>query len=131
MARSLPFYRDGLGFELDRSMLVDTRFSGALEVSGEVSVTVQYLHRDGVSIELLAFDQPEPQGKPSGSRGQLGLTHLSFEVDDVDSTAQRLVKLGGTILRSTRTKFDTGEGFGELVFIADPDGIRIELLKRP
>jgi catechol 2,3-dioxygenase-like lactoylglutathione lyase family enzyme len=129
--RSLRFYRDGLGFEVDRRVDVDARFTSALEVDEPADVTAQYLRKDGVLIELLALRRPRAHGAPSASRGALGLTHLSFVVDDVDTVAARLVELGGSVLESTRLRYDVGSGESELVFLADPDGIRVELLRRP
>lgn len=131
LARSIRFYCEGLGFELDRTVPVDSRFTAALEVDGEATVTAQYLRKDGIRIELLAFQHPRPTGTPSRSRGTLGLTHLSFIVDDVAAVAAALVALGGTVIDSTRLRYDLGTGPNELLFLADPDGIRVELLKRP
>jgi lactoylglutathione lyase len=77
-----------------------------------------------MTVELLAYKRPQPTGQPSTSRGRLGITHLSFYVDDVDAAAAHLVTLGGTILEDTR-----GNPGVELVFLADPDGTRVELMQ--
>src|ERR1035441_5289180 len=37
---------------------------------------------------------------------QLGLTHLSLRVDDVETVASTIEALGGTVVRDTRTTFD-------------------------
>lgn len=127
LERSLKFYVDGLGFELGiRYDLDDTMMPGmadALEVASPVQVVSQFIVKDGMSIELLAYQTPEAGGTPSSSRGQLGFTHLSFYVDDVDATAARLVEAGGTILGHTRVSVGV-----ELLFLADPDGARVELM---
>ncbi|HEY1466144.1 MAG TPA: VOC family protein, partial [Acidimicrobiales bacterium] len=68
---------------------------------------------------------PAPTGRPSEHRNQLGLTHLSFYVDDVDATATALVAAGGAVIGSTRT---TSEGI-DLLFLRDPDGVRVELMR--
>jgi lactoylglutathione lyase len=78
-----------------------------------------------LAVELLYYVTPAPTGQPSERRNQLGLTHLSFYVDDVDVTAAALVAAGGTIIESTRT---TLEGI-DLLFLRDPDGVRVELMK--
>lgn len=74
-------------------------------------------------IELLGWTSPAPEGPPSSRRNQLGLTHLSFYVADVDAVAARLVACSGTLLPDTRRS----PGI-DLVFVADPDGTRIELM---
>jgi catechol 2,3-dioxygenase-like lactoylglutathione lyase family enzyme len=122
--RSLHFYCDGLGFEKADAHVIDNTFADALEVSRDVDLDSQFIKRDGLSIELLYYRSPEVTGSPSASRGSLGLTHLSFFVDDVDESVATLVAAGGTLLPSTRT---TIPGV-DLVFVADPDGTRVELM---
>jgi lactoylglutathione lyase len=128
--RSLRFYCEGLGFErAERYDLDESMFDGlgrALEVEGPVRLQSQMLTRGQWKIELLGWAQPETMGTPSQHRNMLGFTHLSLDVDDVDSVAARLVALGGTILESTRARL----GF-DVLFVADPDGTRIELMAPP
>ena len=54
----------------------------------EVGVESRMVRRDGVTIELLGFVSPGATGD-GGRRpmNQLGLTHLSLRVDDVDQVA--------------------------------------------
>jgi lactoylglutathione lyase len=82
-----------------------------------------------MSVELLAYGEPGADGTPSSRRNLLGLTHLSFWVADVDATAAALVAAGGTIVESTRTKSPDADGTF-LLFCADPDGTRVELMQR-
>ena len=91
-------------------------------------LTSRFLHSGDLRIELLAFATPAAFGTPSARRNQLGLTHLSFSVDDVDAAAERLVRHGGTIIEGTRSM---PEGRVHIIFLADPDGTRIELMKHP
>ncbi len=123
--RSLAFYCDGLGFERGEAFPIDSTFGAALEVPGDLVLTSQFIRREGLAVELLHYTRPAPTGEPSQRRNQLGLTHLSFYVDDVDATAAALVAAGGTVIESTRT---TNEGI-DLVFLHDPDGVRVELMK--
>ena len=128
--RSLRFYCDGLGFERAQHYeLDDTMFDGldrALEVAAPVSLRSQMITRGVWKIELLGFGRPAVTGAPSHARNTLGFTHLSLDVDDVDVVATRLVELGGTILEPTRARL----GF-DVLFVADPDGTRIELMAPP
>jgi glyoxylase I family protein len=127
LERSLRFYCDGLGFEKVLSYeLDDTMMPGlgqGLEVASPVALTSQFIQLDGLKIELLEYRSPAPSGEPSSSRGTIGLTHLSFYVDDVDVAAARLVQCGGTIIQSTRVTLGI-----EIVFLGDPDGARVELM---
>ena len=125
--RSLRFYCDGLGFELsDRFDLDSEQMPGlerSLEMDGPLTVNSQMLVHGPMKVELLAYPGREVSGTPSTSRGLRGLTHLSFNVDKVDTAAARLVEFGGTILEHTRS--DAGI---VLLFLADPDGTRVELM---
>jgi catechol 2,3-dioxygenase-like lactoylglutathione lyase family enzyme len=124
--RSLRFYCEGLGFEPSQSHSVGAEFGPLMEVA-EPKLESRFITRDGVSIELLWFAEPGHTG--DGSRrpmNQLGLTHLSFRVDDVEATAARLAELGGAIVDETRTTFAPTLDF---VYCTDPDGVRIELMK--
>lgn len=122
--RALRFYCEGLGFEPLIKYDIGNEFANTLEVDGDVRLISQMIARDGLMIELLHYLSPGVTGAPSASRNVLGFTHLSFNVDDVDATVAKLVEYGGTLVESTRTKNETGD----LVFVADPDGTRIELM---
>lgn len=127
LERSLRFYCDGLGFERAESHPIGNEFADALEVPRDVDLTSQFIRRGDLSVELLHYRSPAPTGTPSAARNQLGLTHLSFIVPDADAAASHLVGCGATVIESTRTK---GEGI-YLLFLADPDGVRIELMQMP
>jgi len=85
--------------------------------------------RDGVTLELLGFDSPGVTG--DGVRrpmNQVGLTHLSLRVDDVEALAATIEALGGAVIRSTRTTMDLGGVTLDFLYCTDPDGVRIELM---
>ena len=62
---------------------------------------------------------------------QLGLTHLSLRVDDVDGLAATIEALGGTVVPATRTTFELPEARLDFLYCTDPDGVRIELMDLP
>lgn len=124
---TMRFYCEGLGFtpaetyDLDNSWLPGLDLS--LEVAAPVVLRSQMIVLGAWKIELLHFSTPEPVGAASAHRNEIGLTHLSFIVADVDVVAARLAELGGTILADTRAKLGV-----DLVFLSDPDGVRVELM---
>jgi catechol 2,3-dioxygenase-like lactoylglutathione lyase family enzyme len=128
----MRFYRDGLGFDEGPVYKVGNEFAPSLEVEGdgEVLVTSQFLHQPGLTIELLDFDTPGTVGTPSTNRNRRGLTHLSFEVEDVDASAARLEEFGGSIVTGTRIGADDPDAV-QIIFLSDPDGVRIELMRTP
>jgi lactoylglutathione lyase len=124
--RSRRFYRDGLGFQEVAQFEVGLEFGAVMEVEGTLELTSVFLRREGVSIELLGYRNRAVEG--DGTRRkmtQLGLTHLSLLVQDVDAVAEHLRGFGGTVLPSTRLSAASGE----FVYCLDPDGIRIELMR--
>lgn len=130
LERSLRFYCDGLGFRADERFELDSdQVPGldlALEIGERTVVTSQFIRAEGLAIELLAYRTPAPEGSPSTSRRLLGLTHLSLYVDDLEGAIAHLVECGGTVLEGTRQS----PGI-DLVFLADPDGVRVELMQLP
>ena len=72
------------------------RVRGHVRGAGRHRAVSQFIARDGVSIELLHYTKGSVVGAPSAARNQLGLTHLSLNVDDVDEVAAKLVACGGT-----------------------------------
>jgi catechol 2,3-dioxygenase-like lactoylglutathione lyase family enzyme len=124
--RARRFYVDGLGFEDFARFEIDRPVA---EVTGEkCDLTSCFVQKDGLRLELLYFRQPTPTGTPSARRTQLGLTHLSFVVDDVDAAAAELVTFGGSIVEGTRSG-NNDPDVVQIIFLADPDGNRVELMR--
>jgi len=128
LERSLRFYRDVLG----------CKEVGRLELEGETVATLNgmpsckvravYLERDGWRLELLEFPVPGWLGpKEPRPMNQLGLTHLSFRVADLDATCSQLEAAGGGLLPETRLGQPGGPTHVIMAF--DPDGVRIELIQ--
>jgi glyoxylase I family protein len=128
LGRSLDFYRSALGFhEVGRYAVGDAATETILEVAG-ARVELVYLERDGVRIELLHYPAPGHVG--AGERrpmNALGITHLSFAVDDLERVAGSIAAAGGKVLEGTRAVFQSGN---RGLFALDPDGTRIELIER-
>jgi catechol 2,3-dioxygenase-like lactoylglutathione lyase family enzyme len=128
LARSLRFYTEALGFEAAESHTIGTEFARLMDLP-DVAVTSQFIRKGSTAIELLAFSVPAPfGGRERRAVNQLGLTHLSFRVADVEATAAAIVALGGTRVDSSRTTIDFGGTPLEFVYCTDPDGVRVELM---
>jgi len=126
--RSLRFYCDALGFVPAESHEIGNEFARLMELD-RVELRSQFIRREEVAIELLGFAEPAPVGDPVRRPiNRLGLTHLSFRVDDLEGTAARIAGLGGTVLEQSRTRFDLSGTALDFVYCTDPDGVRIELM---
>ena len=122
LARSRRFYEGALGFTHQRDLPVpDGPASKLLRVPAPVGMTAVYLDREGFTLELLHFDRDGNAPQRERSFTEPGLTHLSFSVDDLAATCDRVRELGGEVLTDT----DMG---GHAIMVRDPDGQLIELL---
>jgi catechol 2,3-dioxygenase-like lactoylglutathione lyase family enzyme len=128
--RSLGFYSDGLGFQKTGELRVEGEPSETLLRLSGVSLRAIYLERDGVRIELLHYEGPGAVGEPEPRpMNQLGLTHLSLRVDDLDAACANLEATGGMVLKDTRIEMPAAHT--RAIFLTDPDGTLIELVQQP
>jgi catechol 2,3-dioxygenase-like lactoylglutathione lyase family enzyme len=130
LERSLRFYRDVLGCKEVGRLALDGGMVDVLNGMQDAKVRAVYLERDGWRLELMAYPEPGWLG-PQEPRpmNQLGLTHLSLRVDDLDAVCARLQEAGGGVLDATRI----GEPGApvRVVMAHDPDGLRLELIQGP
>jgi catechol 2,3-dioxygenase-like lactoylglutathione lyase family enzyme len=126
LERSLRFYCEGLGFEVGGRFHITRQIA---EVDPPVDVISQFIHLGGLRIELLDYTSPGTFGTPHTRRNHVGLTHLSFIVDNVEVRARELETVGGTILQDTRNPPE--DDSIRILFVADPDGNRVELMAFP
>lgn len=129
LARSVPFYRDLLGF---RTMTqTDVRGTDADKLMGLAGVdqTTVFLERDGVRLALFEFRSPAPVGGGRREMNRLGLAAIMLRVDDLAATLTALRAAGVNVLEDTHT--DYAEYASRLVFVTDPDGTMVELVEIP
>jgi len=127
---SLRFYTEGLGFELAEGYDIGDFGAPLAEVPPPMSCRSQMIVKDTLKLELLGWRTPAAEGQALTTRRQIGFTHLSLHVADLRGVEQRLVALGGTAVDSTRARIPMPGGAAmDVLFVADPDGIRIELVQ--
>lgn len=130
LERSLPFYRDLLGFRpMSHVNVQGAEADRLLRLEGVDQRTV-FLERDGLRLALFAYRSPAPTGD-GGPRpmNQLGMAALMMRVDDLDASLVAFRAAGVRILEETYTAHP---GFrSKLVFLCDPDGTLIELVEMP
>lgn len=128
--RSLRFYGDALGFRYVHEIEVQGPERDRLLGLSGVKLRALYLEREGVRIELLHYESPGHEGESAARpMNQLGLTHLSLRVEDLDAFLSELREAGATIHEETR--IDVPRAKTKAIFISDPDGTRIELVQQP
>jgi len=122
LARSRRFYEAVLGFEFWRDLAPpDAMVSRLIDVPEPVGVRVVYLRRGEFVLELMEYTRAGAV-RPERPRvmNEVGLTHISVSVEDIDATAALAEHHGGCVLPHTHV--------GVAVMIRDPDGQLIELL---
>ncbi len=118
LERSVGFYRDVLGFvEAGRFEPDPASTSRLLEI--DCTLRAVYLERDGWRIELLHYPDPGSTGSSEPRpMNQLGMTHLSFRVENIDRV------LEGSVLAIR-------DGSSKALMAVDPDGTRLEIIDAP
>jgi len=130
LGRAKRFWCEGLGFQNIGSIRVAGEPSATLLELRDVELEAVYLERDGVRLELLHYPVPGHVGEPDvRPMNALGLTHLSFRVEDVTETAAALIALGAR--KRPGTRVGNPEFAAGAVFLTCPDGARIELVSMP
>src|SRR5688572_1279225 len=129
--RSLPFYRDGLGLEIEFDRILDAPY--LREVLGLTfdQIRAVYLRIPGGGfVELLEYRGIERF--PAASRPcDYGAGHLCFYVDGIDEVFERLSGMGYAARSEAVVDITAGPNMGaRSVYFADPDGYPVELFQR-
>lgn len=128
LERSVAFYRDALGFEPAGDLRVEGEPSDTLLRLRNVRLHAVYMERDGWRIELLHYESPaSPSRPPARAMNDLHFTHMSLSVADLDESVERIVAAGGSVDADTRVEIG---GEPVAIFVRDPDGLPLELLRR-
>jgi catechol 2,3-dioxygenase-like lactoylglutathione lyase family enzyme len=113
---AIAFY-EALGFE------VETRFTAGITLAC-------WLSGAGTNLELMQVPEPKPAPDSFGDEHYVGYYHLSFHVDDLEQVLQHLMnKLGKVKLILPPREQEIGDRIFKVAFIADPDGLPIELMQ--
>jgi lactoylglutathione lyase len=122
LERAKRFYQEVFGFNLWYEITPpDETTAKLICLTPPLGMTASYLTLDGFVLELMHFAasgatdpfRPRTMNEP-------GLTHLSISVDDVRTTAEKVVAFGGSIIEESDV--------GAAMFVRDPDGQLLELL---
>ena len=125
--RSLRFFCDGLGFEVEGFELDSDTAPGldrSLEVPATVKIVSQFIQNDDDEDRAAALRRAGRRrhavaavATSSGSR------ICRFYVDDLDAATEHLVDCGATVSRRRAPASASTS-----LFLADPDGVRVELM---
>ncbi len=109
VSRSVAFYRDRLGFELDEQM----------------GAAFARVRRDDLTLWLAGPTSSAARPMPDGAQPEPGgWNRFVIEVEDIESEVARLTEAGV----SFRNTIVSGPG-GKQILVEDPDGNPIELFE--
>ena len=113
--RSRRFYEGLLGFQFWWEIEPpDDRTAQLVQLPEPLGMHATYLVRDGFVLELIDYSKREVHAGPERVMDQVGLTHISFSVSDLDGVLEKVGSFGGAVVDET-----VSEGSA---MIRDPDG---------
>lgn len=125
--KPLHFYRDLLGLKIKREMLEEGKYIDTiLNLKNTKVKTIKMSADDGSLIELLYFKSHPRKPKLNKKICDIGASHLTFTVANIDAEYKRLKKRGVKFNSAPQISPD---GKAKVVFCYDPDGVPIELVE--
>ena len=79
----------------------------------------------GPTLEIYQYANNEPRSATAANRE--GIMHLAFEVDNVESVTEEIMKKGGSMVGNITSSKVEGLGLLTFVYLTDPEGNIIEL----
>lgn len=132
LERSCRFWVDVLGLEVAGKWVADD--IGTRKVIGEptADLNMAMLRMPGVNafIEVIEYQNTPGRTTVDPDHFNPSTCHLAFYVDDVDRTLAALEAAGGSRVSAAPVEATEGPfAGGKVVYAADPDGIRVELIE--
>lgn len=123
---SLHFYRDLLGFRIVKQMEETGDYIDKILALSNIKVTTVKLNSaSGQLIELLKYHSHLAEQRRR-EVNEVGISHIAFTVDDLDSVYERLKKTGIRFISSPQLSPD---GYAKVAFCRAPEGTWIELVE--
>jgi glyoxylase I family protein len=128
--RSLVFY-EALGLRRIIRTIPSRNQSGAAFGLDEVSWDAWILQSDdgldGLSLDLLQWTTPVPDGSPAALVGEPGYNRFVITTPDLDATVAAACTAGGTLIGGP-IDVDAGGVNPRVAMVRDPDGIPVQLV---
>ena len=126
LIKSLEFYTKKLGFEVSNRMDESGPFiDKILGLNNIMVTTVKMTLHDGQMVELLDFTSHKKEGL-SKHINDIGPTHLSFTVDDLDAI---YIDFKNDGIEFISTPEISPNGYVKVAFCQAPEGTFIELVQ--
>lgn len=124
----LPFFIQGLGFELVSIGPRDGRLMERLTGVLGVVVTEAFLQGPGITLELVQYYAPIDRSLANPRLCDAGSTHIGLDIDDIDAAVETAAshgfRLAGEIIA-----IDAGPNAGRrIAYVRNADGLTVEFL---
>lgn len=119
----------GLGLEVEGRTFVEGEFLDTVcGIPGSrTEIVMLKPPDDGTRLELSSFVRPDHQpGSPDAMANELGLRNVSFEVEDLPATVERLAADGFGLVGG----IGTWQGVWRMAYVRGPEGIIVSLADR-
>jgi len=134
MERSLAFYRDQLGLEIERDQILEGEFIYELVGYPDAKLHIVYLGLGDMkhSVELIEYLNPRSNAVPLPDRKDIGTTHLGIIVDNLDEFYKELSSKEVRFLSPPAIRPNAVYPMAQKgCYMQDPDGNWLELLEQP
>ena len=125
--KSLHFYKDLLRLRVRKDLDESGDYlDKILKLKGMKVRTIKLAPERGEGLIELLFFGSRGGGSRKIKADSIGLTHVAFEVEDLDKEYLRLKKNG---VRFNAPPQYSPDGYAKVTFCKDPDGVLIELVE--
>jgi len=129
MDKSLAFYRDALGMTVLGDRDTDPTEAGRPHNYKHRRKTRRWVslsYGEGAAPTLTLTSHPgeQPDGQPI-LLDQIGISHISFGIDNVKALAEELVSKGIELAGPVEA-FTNSKGEMQSIYVRDPDGILVQ-----
>ena len=127
LSNAMDFYL-GLGFELFLRDIEQGEFiDQVVNLSNAKVETAKLRSPCGFLLELLQYhSHPESREIKPQPSNQLGCSHISFTVNSIDKTLQKINSMGGSCPNRPAT---SSSGKVKVAYCHDPEGILLEIVE--
>jgi catechol 2,3-dioxygenase-like lactoylglutathione lyase family enzyme len=130
LERTTQFYTRVFGFKASPPITPDAQAARIFGLPDPIDIKALIMTLGNMRILVRQFDNPKYNGPPRDLPVIYpGWGDIALRVSDVEQIIDNVRRYGGTVFENTRTIEGTPEKPGpEVVFVADPDGARIEIV---
>lgn len=125
---SIRFWCDTMGFRIHRTMKENgNHIDNIMGLKNVKLTTVKLIDTNDNILELLKFNSHPDKLKWQGHTNSTGLTHIAFNVENLDMFYEEKKKEG--ILTFKTPPQTTPDGAAKMTYAEGPEGVIIELVE--